>query len=216
MEEEWKPLKYRKKDFTGLYLISNLGRVKNLERNKLCRIYYNSDNRAFVSLVFSKGRSNAVVLSHAVWHSFNGKVREGFCAKNKDGNRKNNRLDNLELINRRRVTTRRKNDMPLGVTASPTKGKFITAIRLKSKVHKDQVVQLGTYTDPLIAGEAYELALKMTENNKHVTKLELKAAVSLFRESIGISSILKKAVPIVKDIPKKPKREGFKHKVYNF
>ena len=100
--------------YEGWYEISDHGRVKSLKRmhHGLC-----TDHRILIPLLYRKGylkthfatcggtRSiKRVFLHRAVYEAFHGPIPDGLTINHKDGNKANNRLDNLEVATMRQQT----------------------------------------------------------------------------------------------------------------
>ncbi|HJX49856.1 MAG TPA: NUMOD4 domain-containing protein [Candidatus Nanoarchaeia archaeon] len=104
MKEIWKDIK----GYEGLYLVSNLGRIKSLERTIYNgRIYYNRkekilkiqmDSRKYYCLIFLyKMNIKKVFLIHRlVAHAFISNPKNKPEINHKDGNKQNNKSNNLE------------------------------------------------------------------------------------------------------------------------
>ena len=95
MGEIWKPIK----GYEGLYEISNLGRARSLKRattnGKPLKLYHNKIN-GYVYITTSKDGVRKSVRAHkAVMVAFTGE-HPGMQINHIDGDKTNNRLDNLE------------------------------------------------------------------------------------------------------------------------
>ena len=44
------------------------------------------------------GKKNTILIHNAVWETFRGRIPEGYKVSHIDGNKRNNRLDNLKLV----------------------------------------------------------------------------------------------------------------------
>lgn len=105
MEEIWIDIK----NYEGLYKISNYGRVKSLDRtiNQLgySRIFKgrimspNKNNSGYYSIMIRKdGVSKRFLIHRLVMINFIGIDENKLDVNHKDGNKLNNRLDNLEWV----------------------------------------------------------------------------------------------------------------------
>lgn len=108
MAEIWKDIK----DYEGLYQVSNLGRVKSLERyhqtkirGKVCLRHQKERimkqwKRSSYWLVdlWDKGKRDIRSIHHLVFETFNDRQIGGFFVHHKDENKNNNSVDNLELM----------------------------------------------------------------------------------------------------------------------
>lgn len=97
--EEWRWIK----DYEGLYQISNYGRLKSFlsdKENGQIRSNVNKNGWYFtVNLCSHNGRNKKTVRIHRlVYETFVGDIPKGFHIHHIDGNRQNNRIDNLELV----------------------------------------------------------------------------------------------------------------------
>ena len=103
MKEEWKPIE----GYEGLYEVSNLGRVKSIERNvpfrgssitmhgKVLKPYANENGYCFVVL-YQNTRQKRHKIHRLVAETFIPNPEKKKCINHVDGNKKNNRVDNLE------------------------------------------------------------------------------------------------------------------------
>ena len=97
MIEEWRPIS----GYEGLYEVSNLGRVRRLTTvngYQAGSIRGGTPNaHGHFSLALSKrGDHRAYFVHRLVAEAFLGPSPEGLCVNHKDGNKQNNRADNLE------------------------------------------------------------------------------------------------------------------------
>lgn len=101
MKEEWKWIA----GYEGLYQISNHGRLKSFRKNKDGYICSNTNKNGWYLTVnlFDKDRNRKTERIHVlVARSFIGDIPKGHHVHHKDGNRQNNRVDNLEIIHPRK------------------------------------------------------------------------------------------------------------------
>ena len=98
MQEEWKRLNYRGKDLGDFYLVSNFGEIKGLKTNKIRSKNINkSKGYYFVSISSGSRESKQTIEIHkAVADTFIG-YKEDLVVNHIDGNKVNNRVDNLEF-----------------------------------------------------------------------------------------------------------------------
>lgn len=97
MREEWKWIK----GYEGLYQISNHGRLKSFLGNKdgNIRSVKNSKGWYLTTQIFDKNKIRKTVRIHRlVAETFIGDIPEGYEIHHKDGNRQNNFVGNLEII----------------------------------------------------------------------------------------------------------------------
>ena len=97
MEEEWKWIK----GYEGLYQISNLGRLKSFRKKKDGYITSNVNKDGWyltVNLYDELRRMKTKRIHVLVAEAFIGEITKGYHVHHKDGNKQNNRVDNLEII----------------------------------------------------------------------------------------------------------------------
>lgn len=100
MTEEWRWIK----GYEGTYQISNMGRIKSFlsdKENGHIRSMVNKNGWYFTINLYNKGdrkHSRTLRIHRLVYEAFVGEVPKGFHIHHKDGNKQNNRLDNLELL----------------------------------------------------------------------------------------------------------------------
>ena len=113
MQEVWKPIP----GYSGLYEVSNLGRVKSLYRVKglICKPRDNGKGYLYVQL-YAQGRGTKKYIHRLVVIAHIGAIPEGTEVNHKDGVKHNNAVTNLE------VTTAQGNNFhahKLGLTPKP-------------------------------------------------------------------------------------------------
>jgi len=95
MIEEWRPIK----GYEYRYAVSNLGRVKRIDNGLILKPWPNPQGYVVVGLYHDwRGKRTAKPVGHLVTQAFLGDIPEGLCRNHKDGNKTNNRLDNLEYV----------------------------------------------------------------------------------------------------------------------
>lgn len=113
------------------YFVSNFGRIKSVKFGKI-RLLKQSKSKGYyrVNLCQSGGRY-AKKVAFLVLEAFSGKRPEGLDCSHLDGNRENNRLDNLEWETRT-VNNRRKENVKLTALK-------VIQIRILAKSGKSQM-----------------------------------------------------------------------------
>lgn len=93
MEEEWRPVK----GYEGLYEVSNMGRVRSLYYGKSRILKQGVDCHGYMHVCLSKdGTCNTKRVHRLVATAFIQNPDNYECVNHKDGNKKNNTVDNLE------------------------------------------------------------------------------------------------------------------------
>lgn len=93
MKEEWRPIK----GYEGLYEVSNMGRVKSLHFDKEIIRKQVERTNGYMEVNLSKdGTTNVKVVHRLVAIAFIKNPNNYECVNHKDGNKKNNTVDNLE------------------------------------------------------------------------------------------------------------------------
>ncbi|AQS10599.1 NUMOD4 motif protein [Clostridium saccharobutylicum] len=92
MEEMWKDIK----GYKGLYKVSNLGRVKNIKRNKLLKLQLQKDGYLRVGLYDKNVNYSTKKVHRLVAEVFISNPNNYKCVNHKDENKSNNNADNLE------------------------------------------------------------------------------------------------------------------------
>ena len=92
LNEIWKDIK----EYEGLYQVSNLGNIKGIKFNKILKQY--ADKRGYKHVIlYKKGRKGKTKLVHRlVAQAFISNPEGKPIVHHKDGNRRNNKAENLQ------------------------------------------------------------------------------------------------------------------------
>lgn len=127
LKEEWKWVN----GFDGVYQISNLGRIKSFKRMDDGYILSNQNAagdylRVVLNDTVSMKRRSVAIHILVVEH-FIGEIPKGFHVHHKDGNKQNNRVDNLEMLTPKEhaIETIKHNPHILDGMIAYNKGRFI-------------------------------------------------------------------------------------------
>ena len=96
----WKPVL----GFEGLYEVSDVGTFRRLVTRNLNPLQTPKelkfgDRRGYASVTLCKGGETKTFQSHRLtWSAFNGPIPEGLQINHKNGQKRDNRLDNLEVV----------------------------------------------------------------------------------------------------------------------
>lgn len=106
---EWRPIK----GYEGLYDLRNDGLIYTYPRphSKCGYTYGNKNPLGYMTKTLSKGKFKKLVLLHRlVWEVFVGPIPEGYDVHHINHNPSDNRLENLELIERKEHSIKHKTD----------------------------------------------------------------------------------------------------------
>ena len=170
MEEEWKDIP----ELKGKYQVSNYGRVKSLKRtieynrmrsNGVIHKQTNSypekilktqkDKEGYPHLIANVGYKarKGFKIHQLVWDLFNGADRTNLDIDHIDNNRKNNNINNLQLLSHRENTTKgydkKRKYRFAGIRRKGNK--YMSRIWIKGKGE----IHLGSYSSDVEAGLAY-------------------------------------------------------------
>ena len=168
LTEQWKPIK----DFEGCYEASNLGEVRSLDktikdimgrrRPFKGQILKTALSAGYLCLQLSKDRIAKTYFIHRlVWDTFGDRPRNGHKLQvdHKDGNKLNNKFDNLQLLTPRENASKghkeRGKDLPAGVCWDKKRQKYLAQIQIDGK-H----LFLGAFNCPTTASFAYQKKLE--------------------------------------------------------
>lgn len=176
--EIWKDIK----GYEGIYQVSNIGRVKSLDREIVYsngRIYNNKsvllkpnidkDGYERVSLCINQ-KSKSLYVHRLVFSSFVDEIPLGFVINHINGIPNKNNVENLECVNVRENTShyfnsKIKNNI-VGVTPSSS-GKFRARV-----THNGKEILLGVFANKSDANKAYnEYINKNNIQNKYATSV---------------------------------------------
>jgi hypothetical protein len=153
--------------YEGLYQVSNLGNVKSIgnkkkRKEKILKPSNNGEGYYKVEL-YKEAKRKSIKIHVLVAMAFLGHKPDGthrIVPDHKDGDKSNNRADNLELITQsvnieRYWLTQKKSSKYTGVSWNKALNKWHSRIRIESKVK-----HLGYFTEEIEAHLAYQKALK--------------------------------------------------------
>ena len=149
------------KDFEGMYQVSNLGRVKSLDRDSTIgrflkeRILSPGLSRGYPIVVLSKeGHSRSMTVHQLVAIAFLNHIPNGYdiVVDHIDNDKLNNNVNNLQLISHRQNCSKDKKggaSKYIGVTWDKKRNKWIAQIHINGKQK-----YLGSFTNELEASRA--------------------------------------------------------------
>lgn len=178
MKEQWKPIR----GYTGYYEVSNLGRVKGLERKdslgrrvKARMLNPVISSRGYPSVFLCKnGDQKQETVHKLVMRAFVGPPPKGKEIDHIDNNRKNAKLDNLEYVFHRENTKRgkisdlngNKTSTFTGVSWSKQLEKWCVYKSFNSKTYN-----LGSYSNEEDASAVYEEIKSERQAIAHIAKI---------------------------------------------
>lgn len=163
----------------GFYMVSNLGRVKSLDRQvwngrswyklkgRILKPTLGTEGYFFVSLVKNKFRK-VMRIHQLVAMAFLNHVPCGYklVVNHRDSNRLNNMLDNLEVVTQRENSNYKKgvySSKYPGVHWSNSRKKWVSSIKVRGKS-----VRLGSFDCEELAREYYENAVIALREGKDI------------------------------------------------
>ena len=172
--EQFKPIK----DYEGLYEISNLGRVKSLQRlirrrnGRVLPVKENilgggRDTRGYVMVILQKyGQKKTCKVHHLVWDNFSETPRDGMQKQidHKNNIKIDNRFVNLQLLTNRENCSKGKilsknNGLPTGIYWYKRDKKYRAQIQINGKIRF-----IGYFKTIKEASEAYQNKLREINN----------------------------------------------------
>lgn len=96
MTEEWKWIK----GYEGLYQVSDTGKIKSFHRNPNgeIRSVKHSGGWYLTLPILKDGVKKTIRIHQVVAETFIGEIPKGYHVHHKDGNKQNNKVENLEII----------------------------------------------------------------------------------------------------------------------
>ena len=149
------------KGYEGSYQVSNLGRVRSLKFNKERILKLSSDSYGYYRCTLSSNgklksfQVHQLVAMAFLDHSPNGNKT---VVDHVDNDKRNNRLENLQLITHRQNLSKDKKDCSskyVGVYWDKSRCKWASQIVVEGKLK-----YLGRFTNEIEAAEAYQSTLK--------------------------------------------------------
>lgn len=165
--------------YEGNYQVSNLGRVKSLDRlvgsrsikEKILKPNVSSRGYFCVNLC-NEGKVKAKTVHQLVAMTFLNHTPDGYklVVDHKDNDKLNNRLSNLQLISQRENTSKDKNGTSkyTGVFWHKPSNKWVSQITVNGKSKR-----IGYFDLEEEAGMYYQDALKSLENNTEIKVKEV-------------------------------------------
>lgn len=196
--EIWKPIIYRGVDYTGIYEVSNLGRVKSLRKNIILKP---ANTKGYSVITMCLNLHQIVVKIHRLVvccfdRCPNYEKREVIDHVNSI--KTDNRLSNLKIVTVRQNCSKEKtlkSKTPCGVTYSYYKDKISIRSSIVLKKHR---VHLGSYKTIESASKAYNIALFFHEKGKSVGYFLNK--VDKYRVSIGLNPVKRIATQTIHNL----------------
>jgi hypothetical protein len=194
-EEIWKDIP----EYEGLYQVSNLGRVKSLERtvikfgktkqiikDRILKEGYNPKRYYNVTLC-KKGTKKSFLIHLLVARTFKNHIPNGYklVVDHKDFDKLNNREDNLRIITQRENANRKhlkSSSKYTGVGWNKKMKKWMARIALDGKD-----IYLGSFIDEHKAHLAYEEALLLINQNKSIQPVINKYKHKFISEYKGVT-----------------------------
>lgn len=178
MMEQWLPISKLDVDFTGLYEISNFGRVKSLPKSWYTHNHTRtkpetilnpgSDPDGYFSVVLCKNKFRKTCKVHLiVWDHFGITSRNLLNIKvdHIDNDKSNNAIWNLQLLGHRENCIKRSEQsnksLPPGVSICSNGKGFKSRITIKGKEQ-----HLGIFNTPEKAAAAYNYALRNLQSQQ--------------------------------------------------
>ena len=135
MEEIWKEIN----GFEKLYMVSNTGKVKRVDKNKKLKLYTNKNNGYIYVNLSGNGKNKVLRVHKIVAEAFIPNKNKYKVINHKDGNKQNNRVDNLEWCTQKQNINHAKNilkiDFSKGIEKMHEKNKK-KIIRNDGKIYK--------------------------------------------------------------------------------
>lgn len=188
LTEQWKDIP----NYEGLYKASDLGRIKSLERYKknwsklqlVKERILKQCNCTYLSLELNKESvPNTVDVHVVVGITFLGHVpcRGRKVVDHKNNNKKDNRLCNLQIITRRKNSSKDKNPASGHTRISKVKDKYSVSISVNCKT-----IYLGLFPTLKEAKNIYRKAIVLSDKGKSVEHLKVRQIINTTTNIIGV------------------------------
>jgi len=188
LREVWKPVTMGGIDYTGLYEVSNLGRVRSLKRMK-GRIMKLCNDGRYLRIGLTKHSKQLTYSVHVLVCSIFINVPQKGLFVHHEYARWCNRADCLGILTPRQnnsIEKVAKSGLPCGVSLTPRNfnGKYIN--KYCSKIGLNQkAMHLGRYKTEEQASNAYKIALKVVDSGIIITRDSITIPIDAYRLSIG-------------------------------
>lgn len=203
-KEIWKPLKeYKGVDYMGFYEVSNMGRVKSLDRmihvkkrggfeqfynGKILRQRRCKKGYKYVALC-KDGSPMGAKVNILVAICFLRMPKKGEVVHHKNSTPSDNRINNLSIITKRENESIEKtlaSGLPVGVSLN--EWGYSAFIKIKS-INGKKSIYLGTYISIDEASNAYSTILDRHISGTIPNKEILDKCLNVYRKSIGVKPI---------------------------
>lgn len=201
-KEIWKPIIYKGVDYTGIYEISDMGRVRSLDRIIPFRHYFKPckgvvlsaslvgpEGKQYLAVnICNLGTTKRIKIHSLVGHVFKRALKKGEVYDHENSNKLDNRANNINILTNRKNSSKErtiKSGLPIGVSeVLDCKNPYASRILINGLL-----IYLGTYKLIDSAAKAYQIALRSLELNHYANKILIQHIVSKYRISLGLKPI---------------------------
>jgi hypothetical protein len=198
IKEEWKPIKWKGVDYTGLYEVSNTGKVRSLDRiikkgNGNCRLkgklMGSVDSLGYVCVTLSKeGFRKNIYVHSIVSEIFNRPLRKNEVVDHIIS-RQHNAINEIRILTKRQnssIEKTIKSGLPVGVhkIKNAKYRPYISNIQANKKS-----VNLGTYVTIRDASKAYYIALQLILRCNTISPNKIKQKINEYRKGLDLKPI---------------------------
>lgn len=163
--EIWKPIIYKGVDYTGLYEVSNMGRVKSLRYGKEKILKHGVHLKGYYYVILSINKKKKNELVHRILYSaFHGEIENNLVIDHINSKKNDNRLENLKI-----VSVRTNNSKERSVKSKSPTGVRIYGERITAGINLNSIwCHLGVYKKINDASLAYNMALEFFEESNNI------------------------------------------------